>query len=66
MSYQCRACSYSGQKFPRGVCPACGSAQVLKAASAPAGTARRKPWSLLALIGLWGCLGFAIWQKLGG
>lgn len=64
MSYQCRACSYAGQKFPQGVCPACHSTQVNKIKPQVATTNRRKPWSLLVLACLWGYLGFAIYQKL--
>ncbi len=64
MAYQCHDCSFKGRKFPQGRCPACGSAHVTTAKNSSETSEKRRPWSLIILILLWGYLVYAIYQKL--
>lgn len=54
MAYQCRGCSYRGERFPAGACPACGSADVRSIARAPLRqTEARKPFRISFASALW-------------
>lgn len=60
--YQCKDCSFSGQRFKQGLCPACGSANV-QSSKAQQDEKPRGPLGLLICSALWIYLAFAIWQR---
>lgn len=67
MTYECRACSYKGRMFRGGVCPGCGSADIVRrtsAGGAPVGA--RKPYLLLLACALWLYLLVDLYRKTSG
>ena len=65
MSYHCLDCSYKGNKFINGSCPACGSRNI-KSSKPAAETEQptQKPYRLIAMIILWGVFIFELVRKL--
>ncbi|MGH1373684.1 MAG: hypothetical protein ACRBBW_16705 [Cellvibrionaceae bacterium] len=61
--YQCSDCSYKGRQFPQGACPACGSRQVSRLQDSENRETKHPRWRLWLLLGLWGYLAFALFNK---
>lgn len=66
MRYQCRECSYRGERAGQaGSCPACGSFNMAREGSGDEDQAApKRTWQLRLLIGLWGLLAVLILHKL--
>lgn len=66
-SYQCIDCSYSGQTFKAGACPACGSHNIRRtgAVDDSAKKPKKSRLRLVFAVGLWLVLAVLVYQKLG-
>lgn len=65
MLHQCLDCTYKGQLFPGGACPACGSFRLRKvAAEKPPKPMARVPFRLLLAVALWLYLIVEVYKRL--
>ena len=64
MTYQCRMCSYTGEYFPNGACPGCGSRNIRPVSRTGGRQPRaRKPYMLALCAALWFYLIVLLWEK---
>ena len=65
MAYQCLDCTYTGDRFPGGRCPGCGSARVVNLSSRQERRpVARKSYRLALAFALWVYLIIEIWKKM--
>ena len=64
MAYTCIDCSYKGNKFVNGACPACGSANVRGEILGAGEEKEKKPYRLIVAIVLWLVFVVELYRKL--
>ena len=64
MTYKCQACSFEGAFFKGGLCPACGSHQIVRRGKTTATPPARKPFRLALALVLWLYLILEIYRNL--